>query len=98
MRYQKDTDFTPIVSGHIHEYDVFIHKDMVIVLGEEGFSVKRNIKGMGNFITKAKDVRLGWAIFPDFEVVYIYDKADHNFGYGLNLQDEMCSEWGSAPF
>ena len=37
-------------------------------------------------------------MLPDFEVIYLYDKADGNYGYAVNLQDPMCSEWGSAPF
>jgi hypothetical protein len=42
--------------------------------------------------------RCGWAKFPDFEVIYIYDKGDENFGYAINLSDITCSEWGYAPF
>jgi hypothetical protein len=32
------------------------------------------------------------------DVIYLYDKGDHNFGYAVNVQDPYCSEWGSAPF
>ena len=30
--------------------------------------------------------------------IYLYDKADANFGYAVNLQFPWCSEWGYAPF
>ena len=28
----------------------------------------------------------------------IYDQGDDNFGYGLNIEAEDCSEWGYAQF
>ena len=43
-------------------------------------------------------MRLGWAELPDCEVIYLYDKADSNYGYAVNLQYPSCSEWGYAPF
>ncbi len=54
--------------------------------------------GLNRFVRTAKDFRLGWVKLPDFEVIYLYDKADGNFGYAVNLQDPLCSEWGYAPF
>ena len=31
-------------------------------------------------------------------MLYLYDTADGNFGYALNLMADWCSEWGYAPF
>ena len=87
-----------IISGHVHRYDVFVASDVVTVIGEEGFVAKQQVDGLSAFIRGATDFRLGWGDFPDFEVIYLYDKGDHNYGYGLNLQTEWCSEWGYAPF
>lgn len=56
------------------------------------------IDGLKSFVEKAKDLRIGWAQFPDFEVIYIYDRDDNYFGYGLNITDDTLSEWGYAPF
>jgi hypothetical protein len=61
-------------------------------------AVRLGIDHFKEFLVKAKDIRMGWAEFPDFEVIYIYDKGDSNFGYALNLSDITCSEWGYAPF
>jgi hypothetical protein len=86
------------ISGHIQNYDVFITGQGVVVLDENGFVTKQAVSGLLAFAEKAHDLRLGWATFDDFEVIYIYDKGDHNAGYGVNLHDPMLSEWGSAPF
>jgi hypothetical protein len=61
-------------------------------------AVRLGIDHFKRFLANAKDLRIGWASFPDFEVIYIYDKGDENFGYAVNLQDDLCSEWGYAPF
>lgn len=47
-----------------------------------------------------RNIAIGWASLGDgeTEVVYVYDKSDGNFGYGLNITDDDCSEWGYAPF
>ena len=47
---------------------------------------------------KARILRFGWGQFPDGdEVIYLFDEADDNFGYAVNLNDPACSEWGYAP-
>lgn len=85
-------------SGAINGYDVLIAGDTVSVLGESGVVAQQTANGLGAFVGKAQDLRLGWAAFEDFEVIYIYDKADGNFGYAVNLAIEWYSEWGYAPF
>ncbi len=85
-------------SGLIGGYDVLIVGDTVTVLRDGTIMTRQTAQGLGRFAGRAKDLRLGWAAFADFEVVYIYDKADDNFGYAVNLQIEPYSEWGYAPF
>ena len=87
-----------INSGHIRDYDVFIANDVVTVINEKVIVTKQRAVGISRFVKRAKDLRLGWAMFPDFEVIYLYDKADGNYGYAVNLQYPSCSEWGYAPF
>ncbi len=86
-------------SGHIKDYDVILDKDNVIVLKGKQLQCARKVPGLQTFLEKAKDVRLGWGQFEHDgdEVIYIYDKADENFGYALNLDDDHCSEWGYSP-
>ena len=80
-------------------YDVFLAGDTVTVLDDEGIVTRQTVAGLGAFIDHAKALRTGWGRFPDgMEVLYVYDKADDNFGYAVNLQDEHGSEWGYAPF
>ena len=84
--------------GHIAGFDVLINGDTVIVSTPEAILAKRTIPGMAKFFKAAKAFRLGWARTDDFNIIYLYDKADDDFGYGLNLEAEDCSEWGYAPF
>jgi len=87
-------------SAHIHGYDVLLDGDNIIVLKGKKMQCARKIPGLGGFIEKAKDLKMGWGQFEHDgdEVIYIYDKADDGFGYGLNLDDHGCSEWGYSPF
>lgn len=86
------------ISGHIKDYDVIIGGDVVTVIDTHRVVTKQHVSGLGTFISKTKDFKLGWTRLPDCEVIYLYDKADGNYGYGVNLQHPSCSEWGSAPF
>lgn len=63
-----------------------------------GAEVVKTVDGLKSFMEKGKDIRIGWAEFPDFEVIYVYDRGDDNFGYALNIHDDTLSEWGYAPF
>ena len=89
------------ISGHVGEYDVFLSGDTVRVIEDRSppsVDVTREIDGLGEFVGDAEALRLGWGGFPDFEVVYLYDAGDRNFGYAVNLDSPMLSEWGYAPF
>ena len=90
--------------GTINNYDVMLfvdpNEDLVTVLvhkSGQNITVQRVAK-LKSFVHRAKMLRFGWAKLPDDEVIYIYDKADDNFGYAVNLCDPNCSEWGYAPF
>ena len=86
-------------SGHTGGYDVFLTGDTVAVLDDEGIVTKQAVPGLGAFVARAKQFRLGWGQFPGgMEVIYLYDGGDDNFGYAVNLQDPSLSEWGYAPF
>ncbi len=58
----------------------------------------QTVKGIADFVQKAKQLAFGWGQFQDHgdEVIYLYDKGDENFGYAVNLDDPQCSEWGYA--
>lgn len=87
--------------GAIKEYKLYIVGQEIEVWKEEELITMQAVRlGMFNFqdfLIKAKSIRIGWAQFPDFEVIYLYDKADDNFGYAINLSDITCSEWGYCP-
>jgi len=89
-----------VISGHVAFYDVIVTPVSVVVLDErdkDHIRAKQQVD-LGSFLATAEDIRLGWAEFPDFEVIYVYDRADQNFGYAVNLDDPDLSEWGYAPF
>ncbi len=93
--------FTSTVNG----YTVLIEyaSEHIVVFKSDGMTFDlrtgQTVPEIAEFVTKAKDVRLGWGEFPDGdEVIYLYDKADNNFGYAVNLDAPQCSEWGYAPF
>ena len=86
------------ILGYIRGYDVFVSKDVVTVIDEKRIVTKQKVVGLSQFIARAKDLRLGWGMLPDSEVIYLYDKADDNCGYAVNLEYPSCSEWGRAPF
>jgi hypothetical protein len=87
-----------IQSGHIKDYDYFILNNSLVVIDQSKIVSYKLVDGLEKFVKKAKQLRAGWAQFPSFEVIYLYDKSDGNFGYAINLQDPSLSEWGYAPF
>lgn len=101
------------LGGHIKNYDVFISGNTVTVTdqksweeddlsevrsSDEGIVAKEKVEGLKDFIEEAGEFKIGWGSTPDFEIIYLYDKADDYFGYAVNLADSMLSEWGYAPF
>ena len=86
------------LSGHIKHFDVFIAGDTVTVLTKRGIEAQKKVEGLGEFVRGARELRLGWGCTEDFNIIYIYDKADENFGYAVNIEAPDLSEWGYAPF
>ncbi len=90
------------LTGFVKGYFVIVGTDDTISVFADQMRprTREKVKGLNAFIKKAKAVRLGWGQFQDDgdEVIYLYDKADGNFGYAVNLDDPHCSEWGYAPF
>ena len=60
------------------------------------FALARRVEGLGAFVAGAGELRIGHATTADFELVYVYDRADGGFGYALNPTAPECSEWGHA--
>lgn len=88
-----------MIIGGVHNYDIVLAGDVIHVAGKYGgFYTGQKVPGLEKFTNRAKDLRLGWGKLPDYEVIYIYDKEDDNFGYALNITDRQLSEWGYAPF
>ncbi len=88
-----------LVVGEVAGYLVVVNGDTVVVSRDGKLVTRQSVTGLGKFVKQAKDLKLGWGRFEDeFEVVYLYDTGDEHFGYGVNLSDEWCSEWGYAPF
>jgi hypothetical protein len=98
-------------SGHSHAhggYDITMIGDGIFVVygdatrtWEYYVSKERTGTSFGEWLKspKPRDVRLGWGMFEDgAEVVYVYDPADDNFGYAVNLDWPDGSEWGTSSF
>ena len=80
--------------GSVEDYKLYIVGQEVEVYRDKEQvtmqAVRLGMERFKEFLSEAKDLRIGWAAFPDFEVIY--------FGYAINLQDSTCSEWGYSPF
>ena len=89
---------TKLRVGVVNNYDVMLYmvpeEDLatVLVLKDGQNITKQHVRKLKSFVERAKALRLGWAKLPDDEVIYIYDKADENFEYAVNLSDPNCSE------
>lgn len=87
------------VGGTINGYGVLVLGDTVVIERDGEEIARTTVEGLGRFATTARDLRLGWGVFPDDEeVIYLYDKGDGCFGYAVNLDWPDGSEWGYAPF
>ena len=85
----------------VHRYHLRIFGDTVTVIKLTGEVVTaQHVKGLLRFALNARTLRFAWGQFPNGgdEVIYLFDEADENFGYAVNLNDPQCSEWGYAPF
>jgi hypothetical protein len=57
----------------------------------------RKVPHLARFVGRARELRVAVAQFPDFEVVYLFDLAQDGYGYAVNIQVPVFSEWGTAP-
>ncbi len=82
----------------VNGYWVLVSGDAVVVERDGEEVAREEVVNLGQFVAKAGDLRLGWGDTGDFEIVFIYDRADGGFGYAVNLADPGLSEWGYGPF
>ena len=87
------------VGGTINGYGALVLGDRVHVERDGEPVARRTVEGLGGFVRKARDLKLGWGRFPDgAEVLSLSDQDDGGFGYAVNPTSPACSEWGYAPF
>ena len=91
------------VVGHVAGWMVEVIGDGIRAYRDDDFlgattEPWTTVDGLGRHIGRATDLKIGWARLPDFEVIYVYDRADGCFGYALNVTAGDLSEWGYAPF
>jgi hypothetical protein len=86
-----------LYSARVGNYDIFICNDSVMVTNSSEIVTCQFVEHIQDFVTTAEDLHLSWAKLPDFEVIYLYDQAENNFGYAVNLQDRNLSDWVYAP-
>jgi len=87
--------------GSIKDYLVIVTPkyDCIDILKKNKVVAHEMVKGLGEFVTHAGKLRLGWIKQESGdEVISIYDKSDENFGYHVNIDSPQCSEWGYAYF
>lgn len=88
--------------GIINGYTVWVEGEEIAVYKENNEVTRQEARlGIGRFlkfIDQAQNLQIGYARLPDFDVIYLYDANDDNFGYAVNLQAPDCSEWGYSPF
>lgn len=87
-----------IIKGYtvwVEGEEIAVYKDNNEVTRQE---TRLGISRLLEFIDKARNLQIGYARLPDFDVIYLYDAEDDYFGYAVNLQAPDCSEWGYAPF
>src|SRR5512135_3240072 len=83
----------------VHGYFLRTSGDTAVVYRADTLITKRHVPGLHRFLMRARTPRFGWGRFPNDgdEVIYLFDAADENFGYAVNLDDPHGSEWGYAP-
>ena len=82
--------------SEIAGYEVVSLEDHVAVFRENRCVAKKTVKGLAKFAT-GRDMKTGWGRTEDFNIIYLYDKAD-GFGYAINIEAPELSEWGAVPF
>ncbi len=61
------------IAGSVNGFDVIVLGDTLVV-GRGGETVtKRAVPSLGRFVGNARNLKLGCAKLPDFDVIYLYD-------------------------
>src|SRR5947208_5617360 len=100
MTHTPDSRQFALNSGHIANFNVSIHDDTVIVLQEDGRQVcKKRIPSRGPALGSLAIRHLTYWETPDFRLIGLVTEVgeDYFFGFALNLDDPMMSEWGYFP-
>lgn len=86
------------LTSQIHDYIVVITGDDVTVLQEGEEVATETVPRLNDFLRKREGlISIGWGRTEDFNIIFIYDQTD-GFGYAVNIEEPMFSEWGYAPF
>ena len=90
--------------AEIAHYAITIVGDTVTVAYRDGDAERagqlvttQHVPNLARFVERARELRVALAQFPDFEVVYLFDLAQDGYGYAVNIQVPLFSEWGTAP-
>ena len=80
-------------------YGVMVTEKGYVVFKDGQAVTCKKVPGLSTRLAKlGSPLKLGRARTEDFDIIYIYQPADNNFGYAINLQCPEFSEWGYAPF
>ncbi len=80
--------------GWVRDYTVVVLGDRVAVFRGDEEVASEVVAGQGRFVAGAGELKVEWGETADFEILYLYDKADSGWGYALNLTWAGGSEWG----
>ena len=89
-------------SGYVGGYRLVVGENRVQVI-KDGVVLDHPVPArrgvdVGGFVARARDLRVGWGRLPTGdEVIAVFDDADHDLGYVIDLTDEALSGWGEVP-
>ena len=83
--------------GEVAGYRVVILGDRMTVGTPAGETVQQDACDLADFVATHTGLKLGWTRTEDFETVSVYDPADGNFGYTVNVTYGE-GEWGYCYF
>lgn len=90
--------------AEIADYAITIVGDTITVTYRDGDTERagemvttQRVTNLARFVARAGELRVALAQFPDFEVVYLFDLVQDGYGYAVNIQVPLFSEWGTAP-
>ena len=90
-----------IFAVEVGPYLTFVTEDGYRVINaKDGRLVAwKRVPGLSGSLAKlGSPLKVVLAQNEDFDVIYLYQPKDRNFGYAINMMAADCSEWGYAPF